>query len=128
MDVLLEGWWIEADCETKVSILIVMDVLLEVIYHQQSKTWFHVSILIVMDVLLEVIYLVQHIAVGSFNPYCNGCTSRSINKWEYNPELEVSILIVMDVLLEDKQCCCIDPNCSFNPYCNGCTSRRSSKL
>ncbi len=37
-----------------------------------------------------------------FNPYCNGCASRSIGLADKVVELaKVSILIVMDVLLED---------------------------
>ena len=63
-----------------------------------------VSILIVMDVLLEdSIHPCR--TERRFNPYCNGCTSRS-GKRRLPQKYDVSILIVMDVLLEDYSTTC----------------------
>ena len=66
MDVLLEGNPHNAidDCK-HVSILIVMDVLLEVVPLTMLSIW-QVSILIVMDVLLEVIYFLHQHGASEF--------------------------------------------------------------
>ena len=60
----------------------------------------------------------------SFNPYCNGCASRSEELTcigFFTPT--VSILIVMDVLLEVHHIVLEKLKLCFNPYCNGCASR-----
>ena len=61
-----------------VSILIVMDVLLEVLMARSKHLRDSVSILIVMDVLLEAMVATIGVLYFRFNPYCNGCTSRSM--------------------------------------------------
>ena len=76
-----------------------------------------------MDVLLEAIPPNASLQRQSFNPYCNGCTSRS--EYVLRTDIQhcrVSILIVMDVLLEVLENEESSSSC-FNPYCNGSTSR-----
>ena len=61
-----------------------------------------VSILIVVDVPLEVI--ASSLSTTSwlcFNPYCSGCTAGSVDFECFSfPVIRVSILIVVDVPLE----------------------------
>ena len=80
MDVLLEACYpVLGNNIREVSILIVMDVLLEEIVPLVVPQVV-VSILIVMDVLLEVKRNVFFYKIISFNPYCNGCTSRRMTQ------------------------------------------------
>ena len=62
-----------------VSILIVLDVILEAHAHKPAHGHLLVSILIVLDVILEgaIAYLVKNF-LTRFNPYCVGCNLRSV--------------------------------------------------
>ena len=135
----------------RVSILILLDVILEVRMKINNVFTWKVSILILLDVILEVMYqwIFLH-QTFSFNPYFVGCYSGSPERWShrherlrfqslfcwmlfwklnetllYSKSNLVSILILLDVILEV---------CSgimvwfylecFNPYFVGCYSGR----
>ena len=86
----------------EVSILVVLDVVLEGVVQARRTTRDTVSILVVLDVVLEVPQNLHLYSIMScFNPCCAGCSSGSklpLLYFAYVPT--VSILVVLDVVLE----------------------------
>ena len=89
-----------------VSILIVLDVILEANAKTRLVKLLKVSILIVLDVILEVVRITLPMdSPVRFNPYCVGCNLRRgagdiPGGWTFG----------------------------FNPYCVGCNLRRAFSL
>ena len=136
-----------------VSILILLDVILEVVKRRTFCLFFLVSILILLDVILEVLMSIRFIfCLFCFNPYSVGCYSgrqhletqsryvaefQSLFCWmlfwkilSYNQKyffFLVSILILLDVILEvPRRFFGMAAWNSFNPYSVGCYSGRIS--
>ena len=106
LDVILEGYWFLLPVPLKqVSILILLDVILEdstAIPHKHQSIKFQSLFCWMLFWKLASIRPIQRTVC--FNPYFVGCYSGSNSKFhDWNPIRIVSILILLDVILEDSQ-------------------------
>ena len=89
----------------KVSILILLEVLLQLLWSKRSILRLLVSILILLEVLLQHFGALQLtiLSMTSFNPYFTGSSTSTKVSWTPGSgNRKVSILILLEVLLQQR--------------------------